>query len=52
VPERAARLVLGEMADAMLLASQRALPTRLAASGYSFRHPDLETALRFTLGRP
>ncbi len=35
----------------LLLASQRAVPDRLIASGYRFRHPVLETALRFCLGR-
>ncbi|HSA58968.1 MAG TPA: TIGR01777 family oxidoreductase [bacterium] len=46
VPAFAARLALGEMADALLLASARVVPARLTASGYSFRHADLETALR------
>jgi NAD dependent epimerase/dehydratase family enzyme len=27
------------------------LPSRLEASGYEFRHPELEAALRFLLGR-
>lgn len=51
VPARAIRLALGEMADEMLLASARVLPRRLECSGYPFRHPDLETALRHLLGR-
>jgi NAD dependent epimerase/dehydratase family enzyme len=34
------------MADEMLLASTRAWPARLAASGYRFRYPDLDAALR------
>ncbi len=51
VPARAIRLALGEMADEMLLASARVLPRRLERSGYPFRHPDLETALRHLLGR-
>jgi hypothetical protein len=42
---------MGEMADALLLASQRVLPARLQASGYSFRHPTLEGALRSVLAR-
>jgi uncharacterized protein (TIGR01777 family) len=46
MPAFAARLVLGEMADALLLCSARVEPARLRASGYSFRHPDLEPALR------
>ncbi|HEX5386347.1 MAG TPA: TIGR01777 family oxidoreductase [Gemmatimonadales bacterium] len=51
VPARALRLAIGKMADATLLASARALPTRLEASGYHFRHAELEAALRFLLGR-
>jgi uncharacterized protein (TIGR01777 family) len=50
-PAPALRLVFGEMADVALLSSTRVLPARLEASGYEFRHPELETALRFLLGR-
>ncbi len=45
VPSLVLRLVLGEMADALLL-SQRASPKKALDSGYVFRQPDLETALR------
>ncbi len=51
VPAFALRLALGELADEALLASQRAVPARLLAAGYSFRHPELEGALRHLLGR-
>jgi uncharacterized protein (TIGR01777 family) len=51
VPAAAARLVFGEMADEMLLASTRVAPTRLTATHYAFRHPELEDALRHTLGK-
>ncbi len=51
LPAFAARIVLGEMADALLLASARVVPKRLQDSGYQFRHPDLEGALRHLLGR-
>ncbi len=51
LPAPAARLALGEMADALLLASQRMEPAKLAATSYSFRHPELERALRHLLGR-
>jgi NAD dependent epimerase/dehydratase family enzyme len=34
------------MADDALLASTRVVPERLIASGYSFRHPELEPLLR------
>jgi hypothetical protein len=40
------------MADELLLASARVEPTRLLDSGYEFRHPNLEDALRHVLGRP
>jgi len=52
VPAFAPRLVLGEFADEMLFASIRALPARLQETGYRFRFPELEAALRHTLGRP
>jgi uncharacterized protein (TIGR01777 family) len=52
MPAFAARLAFGEMADALLLASARVVPARLQASGYPFRHPELEEALRHLLGRP
>jgi uncharacterized protein (TIGR01777 family) len=51
MPAFLARLALGEMADALLLASTRVEPARLLNSGYSFRHADLEGALRFLLGK-
>jgi len=51
-PPMALRLVLGrEMADELLLASQRVEPRRLLATGYAFRFPDLEPALRHVLAR-
>ena len=52
VPAFGARLLFGEMADALLLASTRVEPGKLNASGYTFRHPQLEGALRHVLGRP
>ena len=52
VPAVAARLLFGEMADALLLASTRVEPGKLNASGYTFRHPELEGALRHVLGKP
>jgi len=50
VPRLALRVALGEMADAVL-ASARMRPERLLASGYRFRFPELEGALRHVLGR-
>jgi uncharacterized protein (TIGR01777 family) len=44
-PRFALRLVLGEMADELLLASQRARPEKLLAAGFEFEHPGVEAAL-------
>jgi hypothetical protein len=49
VPAFAARLAFGEMADATLLASQRVNPLRLKETGYTFKYPKLEDALRHVL---
>jgi hypothetical protein len=49
-PPFALRLALGELADALLLSSQRVLPKKLSNLGYHFAHSDLETALRAILG--
>jgi uncharacterized protein (TIGR01777 family) len=51
VPAAALTLVFGEMAEAALLASQRAVPTLLTRVGYPYRHPTLDHALRHVLGR-
>jgi uncharacterized protein len=51
VPRSALLAVFGEMAEATILSSIRALPTRLEQAGYPFRHRDLEAALRYLLGR-
>ncbi len=51
VPRVALRLVFGELADAGILASTRMVPERLRASGFEFRHTQLEPALRHLLGR-
>ncbi len=48
-PAFALRLALGEMADALLLSSQRAFPERAQAMGFEFRYPDLEGALNAIL---
>ena len=51
LPAFAARLVMGEMADELLLASARITPKRLLASGYKFQFPKLKEALRHVLGK-
>ena len=50
VPAFAARLALGEMAQELMLTSQRVVPGKLAASGYSFRFRELRAALEDLLG--
>lgn len=49
MPAFAAKLAFGEMADELLLASQRVEPVRLAKAGFQFRYPQLEGALRHLL---
>ena len=50
LPGFVARVVFGEMADALLLASTRVKPVNLLGSGYVFRHGSLEEGLRAVLG--
>jgi hypothetical protein len=45
------RAALGEMADALLLASTRVRPTRLADANYRYRFKELDEVLRYSLGR-
>ena len=49
VPAFAATLMLGEGAGT-ITDGQRVLPERTVATGYAFRHPDLDEALRSLLG--
>ncbi|HEX8132587.1 MAG TPA: DUF1731 domain-containing protein, partial [Actinomycetes bacterium] len=51
-PRFALRLALGQLADELLLASLRVQPAAAQASGYRFRFPELEPALRRVLNRP
>lgn len=44
-PKFALHTLLGEMADEMLLASQRVIPEALQKNGYQFVHNDLRSAL-------
>jgi uncharacterized protein (TIGR01777 family) len=48
-PAFALRLLLGEMADALLLSSQRVNPEKLQKLGYRFLHPELPSALAAVL---
>ena len=49
MPAFAARLAFGEMADALLLATQRVEPAKLLASRFMFKHQELEGTLRYLL---
>jgi uncharacterized protein (TIGR01777 family) len=45
LPGFALRGAIGAFADAAVLVSQRVLPRRLEAAGFTFAHPDIDTAL-------
>jgi len=49
MPAFVARLALGEMAESLLLASQRVRPKVLEDHGYIFRSPSLDSAIRSAL---
>lgn len=49
IPAFGIRLLFGEMADALLLSSQRVEPQKLTQSDYGFKHATLESALRAAL---
>ena len=49
LPASTARMLLGEMADELLLASTRMVPTKLQQAGYAFQYPDLKAALKHLL---
>jgi uncharacterized protein (TIGR01777 family) len=49
-PRFALRLLMGEAAD-VLATGQRVVPRKVQGSGFAFRFPDLEPALRDILGR-
>lgn len=49
VPAFAAKLLFGEMAEATLLTSQRVEPARLKEAGFTFKYPDLKSALQHIL---
>lgn len=46
LPAAMARLTFGEMADEMMLCSTRMVPQKLIETGFSFRYPQLEEALK------
>lgn len=50
-PALALRLLLGEMADALLLSSARAVPQKLLNSGFHFTYPNLQESLQHNTSR-
>ncbi len=50
LPALAARLVMGKMADELLLASARVTPAKLTQGDFQFQHPELTTGLEASLG--
>jgi uncharacterized protein len=49
IPAFGVRLAFGEMADALLLSSQRVEPARLLEAAYAFQYPQLPAALLHSL---
>lgn len=49
LPAPALRWIMGEMAEELLLSSQRAIPSRLVELGFRFQHSALDTALNALL---
>lgn len=51
-PAFAMRWAMGELVDELMLASMHVEPKALQSAGFTFDHPDLESALRSALQRP
>lgn len=51
LPAFMVKALFGEMGKALLLEGQRVQPAKLSASDFSFLYPDLESALRWELGK-
>jgi uncharacterized protein (TIGR01777 family) len=51
LPAFALHMIMGEMADNLLLSSTRVQPARLLANGYEFQFPELKGALQHVLGK-
>lgn len=49
-PAFALRMVVGEMADPLLLTGQRVLPRVAQAHGYHFKYPEIDVAMRGIFG--
>jgi hypothetical protein len=50
LPAFAARLVMGKMADELLLASARVTPAKLTQAGFEFHSPEIKAGLAASLG--
>jgi len=51
MPTPAVRMLFGQMGEELLLAGSRVEPRRLGETGYTFRFPHLEQALRHLMGK-
>src|SRR5918992_330254 len=51
ISQKLARMMLGELSDAMIASSTLVVPNKLSLAGYRFVNPDLEDTLRLLLGR-
>lgn len=49
LPASTARMLIGEMADALLLSSARVVPAKLEKAGFKFQYPGLREALKHLL---
>jgi NAD dependent epimerase/dehydratase family enzyme len=49
VPAFVMRLLLGDVADELLLSGQRVFPAGLDAAGFEFSYPKLDAALKNTV---
>lgn len=50
-PGFALRLLLGELADALVLSGQRTVSDKIVSAGYAFKYESLEKALKDVLGK-
>ena len=49
-PAFALKIALGEMADALLLSGQRAVPAKAQQLGFAFQYEEIDDALRAIFG--
>src|SRR4029077_20855924 len=52
VPAMLLRRLAGDLAEELLIGGQRVLPDKAEASGFTFRHPTVSSALAAMLGTP